>query len=105
MKLNNATTRWLLAAALVLGAASANAAFSVTQSQESQVTVGMNQSQVRSAIGIPFRVSGYSNGAGVSTWTYYMGMDRTHDITFQVDFNASGNVTEAYEVLNADAGE
>ena len=94
--------QWLLAAGLVLGVASVNAAngFTVTRAQEQQVTAGMTADEVRQVIGSPVRVEKYGNEPG-PTWIYNvagaspLGPNPT---AFYVDFAADGKVASVSEL-------
>lgn len=93
------SSRWLLAAALVAGAAAAQAApgVGVNTAQETQVHAGMTRDEVRQALGRPERVFHFANETG-PTWTYVapQEMGGSH-VQFDVDFGHDGRVVSASE--------
>jgi len=94
----------LLAAGLVLGVASANAAGGmVKQEQESLVTAGMSAGQVQQTVGSPDHIAQYGNESG-RTWIYRVpgaGVS-PYDVTFDINFGADGRVTAVREDVSAD---
>ena len=87
----------LLAIGLVLGAAGAQAApgYTVDARQETLVSVGMSQADVRQLLGRPQTDVTYRNQPG-SVYTYRVaGIEPT---VFEIDFDTDGKVASATEV-------
>jgi len=93
-RFNHRTARWLLAAGLAAGVASAYAAtgIHVTKSQEALVTKGMSAAKVQSALGRPSRIARYGNEPG-PTWAYdvvgALDVGGGEAVVFEVDFGAA----------------
>lgn len=101
LSLKSQSTQWLLAAGLMLGIATADAAsgFTVTHEQERQVTAGMTAGEVRQVVGSPARIAQYGNEPG-PTWIYRVpgaGVS-PYDVVFDIDFAADGTVASVSEV-------
>ena len=87
----------LLAIGLFLGAADAQAAsgYTVDARQETLVSVGMSQADVRQLLGRPQTDVSYRNQPG-SVYTYRVaGIEPT---VFEIDFDTDGKVASATEV-------
>lgn len=87
----------LLAIGLFLGAAGAQAApgYTVAARQETLVSVGMSQADVRQLLGRPQTDISYRNQPG-SVYTYRVaGIEPT---VFEIDFDTDGKVASATEV-------
>ena len=89
----------LLGAALLLGAAAAQAAsgYTVTPAQESLVRPGMTAAEVRYVLGHPAQDVHYRNEPG-PTFTYRVVGD--NESLFDVDFGADGRVASTSERLD-----
>jgi hypothetical protein len=92
--------RWLLTAGLALCAAAAQAAggFSITQSDEASVAVGMSEAEVQQNLGPPARTRQYRGGPG-PTWTYEVRGAPFGRTDFDIDFGADGKVVSTSERL------
>ena len=93
------TARTLVAAGLVLAASAAFAApgFTLMQSQEAQITVGMTRDAVRAALGRPAHNVKFVAEPG-RTWTYgVLGTSVPENTVFDVDFSADGHVLHSAE--------
>jgi hypothetical protein len=92
-KISLRTTRWLLAAGLVFGAAAAQAAsgVTVTESQETAVTVGMSATEVEQILGRPAHIVSYRSAPG-PTWTYNVVGAPFGTTEFDVGFGSDGKV-------------
>jgi len=90
------TSRLLLTAGLLLGAAAAHAAggYSVTAAQENRVSPGMDRAAVQQALGTPEINVQYLNEPG-RTWSYQV--IGTESKLFDVDFSANGKVLSTSE--------
>jgi hypothetical protein len=109
-RFNHRTARWLLAAGLAAGVASAYAAtgIHVTKSQEALVTKGMSAAEVQSALGRPSHIARYGNEPG-PTWTYdvvgALDVGGGEAMVFEVDFGVDGRVTAVEEQRLEGGGE
>jgi hypothetical protein len=107
---NHRTARWLLAAGLAAGVASAYAAAGthVTKAQEALVTKGMSGAEVQSALGRPARIVRYGNEPG-PTWTYdvvgALDVGGGEAMVFEIDFGADGRVMAVEEQRVEGGGE
>jgi hypothetical protein len=93
----------ILAAALGLAAAAAQAAagFQVTKEQEALIKPGMSTDEVQRAIGRPSIHMKYRNEPGL-TYTYrVLGSD---PMLFDVDFDAGGRVASVMERMDESTG-
>jgi hypothetical protein len=98
------STRWLLAAGLAAGVATAYAAnpFNISVEQEALITPGMSASEVEQAIGRPEHVAVYVNQDGPS-WTYNVASGSWRDgMAFEVDFGADGRVVSSEQLVTDD---
>jgi subtilisin family serine protease len=89
------TARWILAGALAVGAVVAHAAagYSVTESQEGAVKVGMSTTEVQQILGHPARIINYPYAPG-PTWTYrVLGPSPFGMTEFDVAFGSDGKVS------------
>jgi|WetSurMetagenome_2_1015567.scaffolds.fasta_scaffold47755_2 outer membrane protein assembly factor BamE (lipoprotein component of BamABCDE complex) len=99
---NRHSARWLVAAALAAGAATALAAngFVVTPAQEKSIAPGMSTDQVMATLGRPAHVVRYRTEAG-PTWTYNvvgaLAVSGGEAKVFDVDFGADGRVATLEE--------
>jgi outer membrane protein assembly factor BamE (lipoprotein component of BamABCDE complex) len=87
----------LLAAALAAGAGTALAAphpAALTHQDETRVSLGMTQDQVRQALGRPERAMHFA-ASDSTTWTYALPAEE--ETVFDVDFDASGHVSSIEE--------
>jgi SmpA / OmlA family len=93
----------LLAAALLLGAVTAQAAsgFSISPSDEQRVSVGMSQAEVMQALGRPSLNQHFMNEPGL-TWTYEVPAGLQHHTVFDIDFSADGKVASVGERFSDD---
>ena len=91
---------WLLSTVLAFYAAVAQAAggFSITQSDEGRVTVGMTQAEVQQVLGPPARTRHYPNSPGPS-WSYDVRGAPFGRTDFDIDFGADGKVVTTFERL------
>lgn len=91
-------SRTFLGAALLFGAALAQAAdgYTVTAAQEKTIKVGMSRAEVRQALGRPAHNMKFASEPG-RTWTY--GVVGGKDTVFDVDFTSDGKVTSSSERL------
>ena len=80
--------------ALGLGAAHAMSGHTVTRQQEGQISAGMAQGGVLSALGKPDSNVHYGNEPG-RTFSYHVSGDP--ELLFDVDFDADGKVLSARE--------
>jgi len=97
-KINLRTTRWLLAAGIMFGAAATQAAggVTVTERQETAVAVGMNATEVRQTLGRPAEIVKYRNEPG-PTWSYDV-VGALFGVTmFDIDFGSDGKVASMSE--------
>ena len=93
------TIRTLLAAGLVLATSAVFSAtgFTLMQTQEAQITVGMSRADVRGLLGRPSHNLKYMNEPG-RTWTYgVLGTGVAENTVFDVDFSADGKVLHVNE--------
>jgi outer membrane protein assembly factor BamE (lipoprotein component of BamABCDE complex) len=92
MQFTTHTSRVLLAAGLLFGAAAAQAAtgFTVGEQAETQIKVGMDAASVQQALGQPERIYHYGNEPG-PTWEYRV--QSANPALFEVDFGANGKVS------------
>jgi hypothetical protein len=92
--------RWLLTTGLAFCAAAAQAAggFSITQSDEGRIAVGMSEAEVRQNLGPPARTRQYPSNPGPS-WTYEVQGAPFGRTDFDIDFSADGKVVSTYERL------
>ena len=90
--------RWLIVVAFSIISALAQAAsgFNITQSDESQVAIGMDTTDVQRALGPPERVFRYPNQPG-PTWTYNVVAAPFGITKFDIDFGTDGKVVSASE--------
>jgi len=98
-KTNPRFTHWFLAAGLAsIAAVESAGAFTLTQSQESTVKVGMSTSEVQAILGPPGRVHEYRTAPG-PTWTYQVVGAPFARTEFNVDFGADGKVASTGEFI------
>ena len=103
--INLRAARWLLAAGLALGGATAQAANGVwmTQSEESAVRVGMSTTEVEGVLGRPARIISYRDAPG-PTWTYHVAGAPFGMTDFDISYGADGKVSYASERILGGAG-
>src|SRR5436190_23135242 len=100
---DHASRRWLIAGTFYVVTAVAQAAsgFTITQSDESKVAIGMDTTEVQRYLGPPASVFRYPRQPG-PTWTYNV-VGAPFGITrFAIDFGADGKVVSATEVIIGD---
>ena len=104
-KTNRSAARWLLTAAVTLGAAGAHAAagVSITTSQESSVRSGMTSAEVEQVLGRPAHIVSYRNAPG-ATWIYHVINPSFGTTDFDVSFGADGRVMWATERVIGGSG-
>jgi hypothetical protein len=93
------TARTLLVAAMLAATSAAFSAtgFTLMQSQEAKITVGMSRDDVRSLLGRPAHNVKYRAEPGRS-WTYgVLGNGVADNTVFDVDFGADGKVLQSSE--------
>ena len=92
--------RCLLIIGLAFCAAAAEAAggFSITQSDEARVAVGMTEAEVQQNLGPPAHTRHYPNRPGPS-WTYDVRAAPFGRTDFDIDFGADGKVVTTFERL------
>jgi outer membrane protein assembly factor BamE (lipoprotein component of BamABCDE complex) len=91
---SRSTTRIILTAGLILATTAAFSAtgFTLMQTQEAQISVGMSRADVHSLLGRPAHNVKYMNEPG-RTWTYgVLGNGVAENTVFDVDFSADGKV-------------
>jgi hypothetical protein len=95
--------RMLLSAGLLLGVAAAHAAsgYTITQAQESLVSPGMTEAEVRQALGHPAHDVHYRNEPGPTFSYHVLGIE---DTLFDVDFGADGKVASVSERWDESGG-
>ncbi len=95
--------RAMLTAALVAGAAAAQAAsgYTISKDQEALVGPGMSAAQVQQTLGHPGRSVQFGNEPG-PTFTYHV-VDNERTI-FEVDFGADGKVVSTDERVDDSGG-
>lgn len=93
-------SRWLSTVGFVFGAATALAAggFTITQSEEARIAIGMSDAEVQKNLGRPARIHQYRGLSG-PTWTYEVASAPFGRTDFEIDFGADGKVTSAGEKL------
>jgi hypothetical protein len=79
-------------------AAQAAGGFSIAQSDEVSVAVGMSEAEVQQNLGPPARTRQYPGGPGPS-WTYAVQGAPFGRTDFDIDFGADGRVVSTYERL------
>jgi len=96
---NGGLTHRLVATGLAFVAVAQSASgFTLTQSQESAVKVGMSTTEVQAILGFPARIHQYRTAPG-ATWTYQV-VDAPFGRTeFNVDFGADARVTSTGEFI------
>jgi hypothetical protein len=94
---------YLLAAGLAFGAAAAQAAsgVTITESQETNVAVGMSTTEVQQNLGRPADIVKYRNAAG-PTWTYEVFGAPFGMTDFDVNFGSDGKVVSVDERVIGD---
>ena len=98
-RINGRFTHWLMAAGLAFIAAAQSASgFTLTQSQESAVKVGMSTTEVQAIPGAPARIHQYRTEPG-PTWTHQVVGALFGRAEFNVDFGADGRVTSTGEFI------
>jgi outer membrane protein assembly factor BamE (lipoprotein component of BamABCDE complex) len=91
--------RTILVASMLLATSAVFSAtgFTLMQSQEAKVTVGMSRADVLSALGRPAHNLKYINEPGRS-WTYgVLGTAVPRNTVFDIDFTADGKVLQTAE--------
>ena len=101
--INSHKIRWLLAAGLSFGVATANAAtgYSITESQEATIAPGMSAAEVQHSLGRPAEIDTDRNASG-STWTYEVDNAPFGAAEFDVDFGPDGKVVSVDERVLGD---
>lgn len=100
IKFNRFASAVLLTSGLLgaLGTAQANNGYQVSRAQESKISQGMTVAEVQQALGQPLQIAGYANESGPA-WIYRV-TDAMEPTSFFVQFNASGRVASASEMVD-----
>ena len=91
--------RAILASGLLLATSAAFSAsgFTLLQSEEKEITIGMSRANVRDLLGRPAHNVKYMNEPGRS-WTYGVtGTGVPRNTVFDIDFSADGKVVQVNE--------
>jgi outer membrane protein assembly factor BamE (lipoprotein component of BamABCDE complex) len=99
-RINQHTSRLLLAAGLACCAAATQAAggITITLNQENAVAIGMSKTEVRQALGRPEHVVNFKQDAG-PTWTYEVVGTPFATTQFEVTFGSDNRVASVGEMV------
>lgn len=102
IKFNRFASAILLSTSMLVavGTAQASNGYQVTRAQETKVSEGMTVADVQQTLGRPLQIAGYANESGPA-WIYRV-TDTMQPTSFYVQFNASGRVVSASEMVDPD---
>jgi len=98
-RINSRMSRLVVAAGLallVVGGAHAARGYTVTETNEHKVVVGMTADQVRDTLGPPGRIQKFRNFSGL-TWTYEVINDPFGFAEFDINFGPDDKVVSSAE--------